>query len=227
MSCFAYLLAQNSPKPYICNKLLHMKKVFLLLVVLIASFVVYWLGFRKTDNGPEVPAPKPIEVTNNSSKVNMSVDSIISGYLNIKNAFIESDTMAVKLSTKNLITVLDHFPFKELEKDTTAVAATVQMTIDGIKANAASLLSQSDITEMRHDFNMVFETMYPSLFTAINYKGQKLFVEKCPMAFGDDIPASWISNTAEIVNPYLGKDHPKYHATMLNCGEVVDSVMAK
>lgn len=206
---------------------LHMKKVFLLLVVLIAAFATYWFGFKKTDHVADAPPPKPIEVKNNTSKVNMSVDSIISGYLSIKNAFVESDTVAVKSATKNLIAMLNHFPFKELEKDTTAVAATVQMTIDGIKANAASLLAQTDITEMRHDFNMVFETMYPSLFTAINYKGQKLFVEKCPMAFGADMPASWISNSAEIINPYLGKDHPKYHATMLNCGEVVDSVMAK
>jgi hypothetical protein len=204
-----------------------MKKVFLLLVVLIAAFVTYWFGFRKTDKGPEAPAPKPIEVTNNSSKLNMSVDSIIGGYLSIKNAFVESDTASVKAATKTLITMLDNFPFAELEKDTTAIAPTVKMTIEGIKANASSLLSQKDITEMRHDFNMIFETMYPSLFTAINYKGQKLFIEKCPMAFGDDVPASWISNSAEIVNPYLGKTHPKYKATMLNCGEVVDSVVAK
>jgi hypothetical protein len=204
-----------------------MKKVFLLLVVLIAAFATYWFGFRKKEQGPEAPAPKPIEVTNNSSKVNMSVDSIIGGYLVIKNAFVESDTASVKAATKTLVTILDNFPFAELDKDTTAISATVKMTIEGIKANASSLLSQKDITEMRHDFNMIFETIYPSLFTAINYKGQKLFIEKCPMAFGDDIPASWISNSAEIVNPYLGKTHPKYKATMLNCGEVVDSVVAK
>jgi Protein of unknown function (DUF3347) len=204
-----------------------MKKVFLLLVVLIAAFSTYWFGFRKTEHGPEAPPPKPIEVTNNSSKVNMSVDSIVAAYLTIKNAFVEDDTTAVKVSTKNLIAVVDHFPFKELEKDTTAIASTVQMTIEGIKANATSLLAQKDITEMRHDFNMVFETMYPSLFTAINYKGQKLFVENCPMAFGDDMPANWISNSTEIVNPYLGKVHPKYKATMLHCGEVKDSIMAK
>jgi hypothetical protein len=204
-----------------------MKKVLLFLLILVAGFATYWFGFRKADHAPEAPAPKPLEITNNSSKVNMSVDSIIIGYLTIKNAFVESDTADVKMATKNLLTVLDHFPFGELKKDTTAVAATVQMTIEGIKANAMSLLSQKDITEMRHDFNMIFETIYPSLFTAINYKGQKLFIEKCPMAFGPDMPASWISNSAEIVNPYLGKDHPKYHATMLDCGEVVDSVLAK
>ncbi len=204
-----------------------MKKVFLLLVVLLAAFASYWFGFRKTEQAADAPPPKPIEIKNTSSKVNMSVDSIIDGYLSIKNAFVESDTVAVKLATKNLVAVLDHFPFKELEKDTTAVAATVQMTIDGIKANATSLLVQKDITEMRHDFNMIFETIYPSLFSAINYKGQKLFVQKCPMAFGADMPASWISNSSEIVNPYLGKDHPKYHAEMLDCGDVVDSVMAK
>jgi len=69
--------------------------------------------------------------------------------------------------------------------------------------------------------------MYPSFFTAINYEGPKLYLENCPMAFSDSISANWISNSAEIVNPYLGKSHPIYKAGMLHCGEVKDSIVAK
>ena len=47
------------------------------------------------------------------------------------------------------------------------------------------------------------------------------------MAFGDDQAANWISNSTEIVNPYLGKRHPKYKAGMLHCGELKDSITAK
>jgi hypothetical protein len=35
------------------------------------------------------------------------------------------------------------------------------------------------------------------------------------MAFGEDKGANWIRNTSEIINPYLGKNHPEFKATML------------
>ena len=47
------------------------------------------------------------------------------------------------------------------------------------------------------------------------------------MAFGEGQEANWISNSAAIVNPYLGKVHPIYKSTMLGCGEVKDSIEAK
>jgi hypothetical protein len=44
------------------------------------------------------------------------------------------------------------------------------------------------------------------------------------MAFGDSSEGFWLSNTAAIINPYLGKKHPTYGAKMLGCGEVTDSL---
>jgi hypothetical protein len=44
------------------------------------------------------------------------------------------------------------------------------------------------------------------------------------MAFNDEEEANWLSNSSKVVNPYLGKHHPKYKAGMLHCGDVVDSV---
>lgn len=204
-----------------------MKKVFLLLIVLVAAFATYWFGFRKTDKGPEAPPPAPIALKKHSELFNKSVDSIVSEYLIIKNAFVEADSAAVKTATKNFLALLNRFPIDELKKDTATIIETVKGNVMDIKSNAESILNQTDITEMRHDFSMVTEMMYPSFFTAINYEGQKLFVQKCPMAFGDDMAANWISDSRSIVNPYLGKTHPKYKATMLDCGDVVDSVMAK
>ena len=34
-------------------------------------------------------------------------------------------------------------------------------------------------------------------------------------------------NTEEIINPYLGKNHPEFKSGMLHCGEVKDSIKAK
>jgi len=69
--------------------------------------------------------------------------------------------------------------------------------------------------------------MYPGFFKMINYEGATLYLQYCPMAFGDEKGANWISNSAEIVNPYLGKNHPIYKAAMLHCGELKDSLVRK
>jgi len=47
------------------------------------------------------------------------------------------------------------------------------------------------------------------------------------MAFGEDKGADWISNSEEIVNPYLGKNHPEYKGSMLHCGEIKDTIKAR
>jgi hypothetical protein len=107
------------------------------------------------------------------------------------------------------------------------VLATVKATIEDVKSNASSLLAQSDVTEMRKDFSSLTGMMYPSFFTALNYEGEKLYLQHCPMAFEGGQGANWISNNSEVVNPYLGTNHPKYKGTMLHCGEVKDSIEVK
>ena len=70
---------------------------------------------------------------------------------------------------------------------------------------------------------MVSENLYPLLKT-IGYEGPKLYWQNCPMAFGENKEGNWLSNTPEIINPYLGKNHPQYKATMFGCGETKDSL---
>jgi len=101
------------------------------------------------------------------------------------------------------------------------------MNMADARANAASLLSQTSIVEMRQDFRAVSEVLYPSFFTSINYEGPHLYWQNCPMAFGEGKEANWISNATEIVNPYLGKKDPTYGSAMLHCGEVKDTIKAK
>jgi hypothetical protein len=204
-----------------------MKKIFLLLIIIAVGFAVYWFKFRNTDSGPEVPKQAPITLKKHSEKFNNAVDSLVNAYLSLKDAFVETDSLLVKTATTNFIAVLDRLPIDELKKDTASIFATVKGNVDDIRSNAASILNQPNITEMRHDFSTVTEMMYPSFFTAINYEGPKLYFANCPMAFDDSVSANWISNSEKIVNPYMGKNHPTYHAGMLGCGSVKDSIMAK
>lgn len=204
-----------------------MKRIIWVLILLVAVFAVYWFIFKKTPHGPSAPKQAPIALKKHSAAFNTSVDSVVTAYLSIKNAFIEDDTASVKRSTVLFIALLDRLPVDELKADTATIFETVTGNITDIKSNAQSLLTQTDITEMRKDFSMVTEMMYPSFFTAINYEGNKLYVANCPMAFNDEVAANWITDSKTIVNPYMGKHHPKYKAGMLNCGEIKDSIAAK
>ena len=204
-----------------------MKKLFPFIILIFAALAAYFLFFNKKKDGPDQPKQAAIVLKKHSEAFNKSTDSVVNAYLDIKNAFVNADTTAAKSAARNFIAVLDRLPIDELKKDTATIFETVQGNILDIKSNATSLLQQTDITEMRKDFSMVTEMMYPSFFTAINYEGPKLYVEVCPMAFSDSIAAAWISNSAVIVNPYMGKNHPTYHSGMLACGSVKDSIVAK
>ena len=204
-----------------------MKKILPLIALLLVGVVVYFVFFNKKKNNVDDPKQQSIVLKKHSDAFNNSTDSVVNAYLDIKNAFVNADTAGAKAATRNFIVLIDRLPIDELKKDNATIFETVQSNIADIKSNATSLLNQTNITEMRKDFSMVTEMMYPSFFTTINYEGPKLYLQNCPMAFSDSIAANWISKSSEIVNPYMGKNHPTYHAGMLACGSVKDSIVAK
>lgn len=204
-----------------------MRKLSAVLLLLVAAFAVYWFAFRKTEKRPEEPKPVPIVVNKHSDTFNASIDQLMGAYFGIKDAFVDADTARAKANTRLFINALDSIPLVELEKDDTLISNTAKANIGDIKLNANSLLAQKDITQMRLDFRTISDMLYPSFFGVINYEGANLYLHNCPMAFDNDKDANWISNSDEVVNPYLGKNHPKYKGTMLHCGEVKDSLVRK
>lgn len=204
-----------------------MKKVLIFGLLIVAAFAVYWFMFRKTDNSTTDTRQQPIALKKHSEGFNASIDKVVTTYLSIKDAFVTADTATVKKNTMMLVSLLDSIPVAELNNDSANVSEVAKATIADIRANAVSLLSQADITEMRQDFRMMTEMMYPAFFNTINYEGQKLYLQHCPMAFGEDKGADWISNSEEIINPYLGKNHPEYKGSMLHCGEIKDTIKAR
>lgn len=202
-----------------------MKKILLILVILLIGFSIYWFKFRTTSTF-EGPKTEPLKASRHSVIFNNSLDSMMNAYFDLKSAFVDADTLKAKEATKKFLAMADSIRLDELKKDTIGILETASMQLNDIKANAESLLKQTTITEMRQDFRMVSESIYPLLKT-IHYEGKTLYWQNCPMAFGEGKEANWISNTEEIINPYLGKKNPEYKATMLHCGEVKDSIKAQ
>jgi hypothetical protein len=201
-----------------------MKKILLLLVVAGLAFAGYWFFLRKKQpDGPTAPKQEALKVGKHSALFNDSVAKVLNAYFDMKTALVSADTAAAKTACRNMLALANALQLTELKKDTAGIFDAAFAQLGDIKGSAESLLNQSDVQEMRMDFKSVSDNVYPFLKT-IKYEGPKLYWQSCPMAFGDNKPAEWLSNSEEVVNPYLGNNHPEYKAGMLHCGEVKDTI---
>ena len=199
-----------------------MKKILAVVFLLVVIFVVWWLFFKGKPESTDAKE-EPITVHAHSEEFNNSVSTVMNNYFDLKSAFVNSDTLKVKQEGQKLLTLIDSIKIDELKNDKPAIFQSAITQIGDIKTNTTALLGETDLTEMKQDFRMISENLYPLLKT-IDYEGPNLYWQNCPMAFGEGKEANWISNTKEIINPYLGKNDPKYKSSMLHCGEIKDTI---
>ncbi len=203
-----------------------MKRVLAVVFLIIILLAVWFLFFKTENDGGKTMAKETIGVQKHSDEFNKKVDQMMNAYVDMKNAFVDADLVQIKTHATQFLVAIDSLKLTELQQKDASLFMAAQQNISDIKANTAPIVKETDIAEMRHDFSMISENLYPLLKT-IGYEGQKLYWQNCPMAFGDDKPANWLSNTSEILNPYLGKNHPEYKSAMLHCGENMDSLYLK
>ncbi|HEY9342693.1 MAG TPA: DUF3347 domain-containing protein [Hanamia sp.] len=203
-----------------------MKRFLAIVFLAIIVFGAWWLFFKTDKAADSLNTNEEVRVAKKHSEAfNNSIANAINSYLDMKSAFVEADTMNVKTNATKFISAIDSIKTDEFQKEDAQIFGAIQQQLSDIKANATPILQETDITQMRQDFRMISENLYPFLKT-IGYEGQKLYWQNCPMAFGEN-EANWLSNTSEIINPYLGKNHPEYKSTMLHCGENKDSIFIK
>ena len=77
------------------------------------------------------------------------------------------------------------------------------------------LIEKGGLEARRTSFKMVSDQLY-DLLQNTGLKGGTVYRQHCPMAFGDR-GAYWLSENAEILNPYFGDE-------MLHCGSVTDTL---
>jgi len=197
-----------------------MKRLLAIIFLALVLFIVYWIFFK---GGTHSSAPKQeaIKIKKHSDEFNRNISNTVNKYIDLKNAFIEIDTVNIKLSGQRFINSIDTINLTELSKDDSTIMLAAQQEISDIKANAGALLMENDLVEMQQDFRMVSENLYPFLKT-VGYEGQKLYWQSCPTAFGENREGNWLSTTREISNPYINKNASK--SSPANCGELKDSI---
>jgi Cu(I)/Ag(I) efflux system membrane fusion protein len=149
-----------------------------------------------------------------SEAFNQSFKKILDRYYQLKDHFIAENIPMIDSSANQLSNSMDSLLINELKADST-VQSTAKSYIDGISAEIKGLLGEKDIEAKRKSFQMISEQLY-DLIRTVQYDQAIVYHAFCPMAFNND-GASWLSNTSIISNPYLPK-------SMLNCGEVRDSI---
>ena len=192
-----------------------MKRLLAIIFLAVVLFGAYWFFFKKDSHSSE-QKQEAIKIKKHSEEFNQSIANSLNEYFNLRDAFANGDTLKIKEQVPKFTASIDSIKLDDLKKDDSLILASVQQQVSDVKANADDVLLQKDIAEMREDFRMVSENLYPFLRT-IAYEGPKLYWQNCPTAFGQDKEGSWLSNSSAIVNPYLGKNHPE-------CGEIKDSI---
>lgn len=152
-------------------------------------------------------------VSANSDVFNSQFSLFLNSYFNLKDAFIKEQINAIDAAADSVSKLSKAIPVKEIKADSTQ--KTAQILIESIQAELIGLKGETDIEEKRKAFQMLGEQLLV-LIQTVQYDRQIIYNQYCPMAM-DNNGATWLSNTAEIQNPYLPK-------TMLECGEVKDTL---
>jgi hypothetical protein len=157
---------------------------------------------------------QPLSQSKNSSTFNNAFGNLLTNYYHLKDAMVLSnDSMAVK-SANLLGASADSLKLSELKADS-SIIQMAEGYVQSISAEAKALVGEPKLEEKRKSFQMISDNMY-DLVRSVRYDKEIVYHEFCPMAF-NDAGGYWLSNTADIKNPYFGKK-------MLSCGEVKDSL---
>ena len=126
--------------------------------------------------------------------------TVLSAYLDVKDALVQTNSKAAGLAAEGMLAVL---------KDKTD-AHSIKLIAD------AKVISESDdVSVQRKHFDTLSQNMYDYVQTLDKDKSP-IYKQYCPMAFGNT-GAFWLASEKEINNPYFGDK-------MLHCGYVKEEL---
>lgn len=157
-------------------------------------------------------APTSRQTTATTPVQGASVGEALSAYLQIKNALAKDNGQEAASGGTAFVAAIEKMGKSEMNTGQ-------KQTYDNAAADAKEMAehigkSADKIEHQREHFDMLSQDMY-DLVKAFG-SGQKLYKDFCPM-YNNEKGASWLSETKEIQNPYLGKKMP-------TCGEVKEEI---
>ncbi len=157
-------------------------------------------------------AQSGMQANNSEEKKPASVNEVVTGYLQVKNALVTDNGKEAATAGKAVSDAIQKIDEASLTAEQKKVYDDVK---DDLKEHAEHISTNEDkIAHQREHFDMLSKDMY-DLVKAFG-SSQILYKDHCPM-YNDGKGANWLSEVKEIKNPYLGKK-------MLTCGSVKEEI---
>jgi len=129
-------------------------------------------------------------------------ETVIQQYLHLKDALVSSRVQEARDAAKLMYMHLDIAKHESLIKPLTEIIENEDLSLQRERFSALSLALQ--------------EALQANNDEVINAGREALFIQYCPMAFGNQ-GATWLSSEGSVMNPYFGDD-------MLTCGVIRDTL---
>jgi uncharacterized protein YxeA len=143
------------------------------------------------------------------------LNSILSAYLDLKNALAKDDGSNASSSAKELFKAIDKV---SLDKLSTEQHRLWMKYSEKLSYDAEHIKETMDIEHQREHFVSLSKNMY-QVIKEFNTNGYTVYYQFCPMA-NDGKGAYWLSEAEKISNPYMGKKMP-------GCGSTKETIKVK
>lgn len=165
-----------------------------------------------TTQGNNTSAKESATSNNADAKVDGSMKEMVSQYLQMKNALANDNGKDAASAGNAFVASMGKMEKTSLTPEKKKIWDDLS---DDAKEMAEHIGENADkIEHQREHFEMLSTDMYDMVKTF--GAGQTLYQDFCPM-YNDKKGATWLSETKEIKNPYLGKKMP-------TCGEVKEEI---
>jgi len=154
-------------------------------------------------------------VNSNEPKKMGTVNEVISGYLDLKNALANDNGKKGANAANEISAAIEKMDESALTPEQKKVYSDVK---DDIKEHAEHIgANSSNIAHQREHFDLLSKDVIDLVKATGSSK--TLYMDFCPM-YNNKKGASWLSETKEIKNPYFG-------SKMAGCGQVKEEIKAK
>lgn len=196
---------------------------FLVLITVISTALLACGEPEKKADVNSSDSQQPLQ-SKNSDSFNQSFEKLLTSYYSLKDALVEYDTVQANAASRKIAEYADSLAAQHFTNDSSGSKEETAKNYTGtITGSALGFVGETDIQNKKKEFQMISDAMY-DLVRTVKYDRQTIYHQHCPMAFNDENEAYWLSNSSTIVNPYLGRKHPKYKGGMVGCGDVTDSL---
>lgn len=160
-------------------------------------------------------ASSRVTVNTNEPKKTGTVNDVISGYLNLKNALATDNGKEGANAANEIAAAIEKMDESALTSEQKKIYTDVK---DDIKEHAEHIgANGSNIAHQREHFDLLSKDVID--LVKVTGSSKTLYMDFCPM-YNNKKGASWLSETKEIKNPYFGNK-------MSGCGLVKEEIKAK